>query len=250
MNDQNNKIDIIEKYLDNQLKPADRQRFEMDVLNNPELKEEIRKHQLLIDGIKLHGRSQLLNKTKEWDAEIGAVPNSESSSRIISSFRWYYLAAAIAFIIVSVAVIYSNLNAGFDRVVAAHYEPYNYIPNTQRSENREPRAIDEVFQNYERQDYANVIVLVDALDESDKAEISSFLQANAYQATGENIKAIRAFSNLANSGSMYATASKWYLALCYLSEKQPEKAMPLLKELADSNTSFAPKAEKLMNDLD
>jgi tetratricopeptide (TPR) repeat protein len=250
MNDQNYNTDIIEKYLDDQMKPAEKQKFEEELLNDPELKEEIRKHQLLIDGIKLHGRSQLLSKTKEWDAELGAVPNSESSSRTISSFRWYYVAAAIALILVSVAVIYSNLNTGFDRVVAAHYEPYSYIPDTQRSASTEPRSMDAVLQNYERREYAKVIDLVDAMEPSDKTEIVSFLQANAYQATGENSKAIHAFSELANSGSMYATASKWYLALCYLSEKQPDRAIPLVEELMKSRTSFSPKAKKLMKDLD
>jgi tetratricopeptide (TPR) repeat protein len=250
MNDQNNKTDIIEKYLDDQMKPDEKRRFEEDVLNDPEFKEEIKKHQLLIDGIRLHGRSQLLHKTKEWDAELGAVPKAETIHRAISPFRWYYMAAAIVIIIVSVAVIYSNLNTGFDRVVAAHYEPYSYIPDTQRSESTEPSAIDEVFRNYDRQEYAKVIDLVNDMEPSDKTEIFSFLQANAYQATGENTKAIHAFSEIANSDSMYATASKWYLALLYLSEKQPDRAMPLVEELMKSNTSFSPKANKLMKDLD
>lgn len=250
MSNQHDKLDTIEKYLDNQLNSSEKEKFEEELLKDTELKEEVRQHRLMIDGIKLHGRKMLLDKTKEWDRELGAIPDNHFVQSTTNSFKWYYLAAAISLIIVSVFVIYSRMNEGFDRVVAAHYEPYNYIPDIRRSDDSELNDLDEIYQNYELGRYAQVIDLINLKDESEMTDMLSFLQANAYQATGETQKAITAFVDLVNSDSIYATASKWYLALCFLSEKQPEKAMPLIMELKSGNNSYKLKAERLLSDLE
>ena len=91
--------------------------------------------------------------------------------------------------------------------------------------------------------------MIDKLEDDQKTEQVNFIIANAYQANANYFEAIKLYEQIINSGSIYESGSKWYLALCYLSVKHAERATPLLEELKESATSYSPKAKKLLDEL-
>ena len=47
----------------------------------------------------------------------------------------------------------------------------------------------------------------------------------------------------------FLNASKWFLALAHLYEDDPDKALPLLNELASSQSSYSKSASEVLEDL-
>ncbi len=250
MNNPMENIEKFDQYLQELLEEDQREDFEKKLENDAELKKDFLRHQVLVDGIKLHGRKALLDEMKSWDNEIKSIGFEPTEEKSISFFKWYYAAAAISIILVTIAVLYSSLNTGYDRIVASHYQPYTYISDIQRGEAIEENPTDKIFQYYDQGNYQQTVQLINEVPESQRSELMSFIQANAYQAMEDYERAIPIFDSIADSNSVYAFGSKWYLSLCYLSVDQPDKAVTLLNELKATNSSFAPKAEKLLNDLD
>lgn len=250
MNKQKNNMELIDQYLKDHLSPEDREDFEDHLKNDPEFRQGFEQHKTLVDGIKLHGRKTLRNKMKGWDDEMIALNDGINNGKKLHSFRWYYAAAAITFLIVSLAIIYSNLDSGYEKVLAAHYQPYIYIPDAQRGEGRASDPNESIFMSYDRGEYKQTITSINEIDEADRTDIMNFLLANSYQAEKEYQNAIQVYEKIIESKSFYLSGAQWYVSLCYLSINQPDKAVPILNELKNSNSSYAPKSKELLMELE
>jgi tetratricopeptide (TPR) repeat protein len=250
MNSQNDIIELIDLYLGNKLDPDERRKFEQDLVDRPEMAEELKGHKLMIDGIRLHGRKILLNKIRAWDEEMGSSGESDISPTKTVAFRWYYAAAAVVILILSIFTLIDPLGDGYEGIVAQHYQPYVYISELKRGE---PKTVDPsqlIFDYYDRGEYQETIKLINGIAEADRSDLMQFLLANSYQALDEFKDAIPVYEKIINSNSAYIQGAKWYLALCYLSEQKPDEARTLLDELTVSKSSYAPKSAKLLEELD
>ncbi|NJN26204.1 MAG: tetratricopeptide repeat protein [Cyclobacteriaceae bacterium] len=205
-------------------------------------------YKILADGIKYSGRNELLKKMQDWDEQCAELPRYKGKTEMLNP-RWLAVAATVAFFIVAGISIYSYLDSGYDNLVTSYYQPYNYIPETTRSAGAEENSIEHIFTHYDRGEYVQTIQLINGLPGERKNELTDYILANAYQAVGKYDSAIGIFDKIIADQSVYAAGARWYLALCYLSIEQKQKALPLLEELKASNSSYAQKAGALWEDL-
>ena len=243
-------IELIEQYLEGSLDVENRRLVEKKMSNDKNYSRDIEQYRLLIDGIKYSGRNEILAKLKKWDMELPENIedfNDKSSHR---RFIWYYAAASIAIFVVAGILIYSNLKFGYDRIVADHYQPYNYFPETSRGDEINKNSIEEIFEYYDRGEYAQALQMIQNLETNKKTERVNFILANIHQAMKNYNEAIPIYGQIIKTGSIHTNGSKWYMALCYLSIDNIENARPLLEELKGSNSSYTPKAKNLLKDLD
>jgi len=248
MDKHQNEIDLFDQYTDGILNKDLSTSVEERLSSDREFAAGFEEYKLLTDGIKYSGRKKLLQKVKSWDKQIVEFPDQDHSgkSRFI---RWYYFAAAISFFIIASAIIYSSFKTNYETIVANNYMPYTYIPETTRGDKIDANSMENIFTFYDQGEYVQTIQMINKLDAAERSELSDYILANAYQATGKFDEAIVIYGEIANMESIYSSGSKWYLALCYLSKKDLNKAVPLLENLQQSKTSYAPKAKSVLEEL-
>ena len=249
MSKQQNEVEFIEQFLEGSLDKEKKRMMEDKISQDEDYAKDFEQYKLLIDGIKYSGRKKLLTKIKKWDLDFSDDFESESKHLVRIPFRWYYAAASIAFFIIAGFLIYSNINSGYDRIVADHYTPYNYNSEIKRGDKIEKNSIEHIFQYYDHGEYIQFIQMINKLEDGQKTEQVNFILANAYQATENYDEAIILYGSIIDSGTSYSTASKWYLALCYLSVDNVAHARLLLEDLKGLTTFYSPKAKNLLEDL-
>ena len=245
-----NEIEVIEQYLEGSLDSETRRMVDAKISTDKDYAGDIEQYKLLMDGIRYTGRKNFHSKLKKWDAELSDDIDVVKEKTLQMQFKWYYAAAAITFFMVASFLIYSNLSSGYDRIVADHYQPYNNYTETKRGEETDKNSLEEIFEHYDRGEYTQALQMIQNLDANQKTARVNFILANVYQAMKNYNEAIPIYGQIIESGSIYTNGSKWYMALCYLSTDNVEKARPLLKELKVSNSSYSPKAKSLLKDLD
>lgn len=243
-------FDLVDQYREGSLTDKQRTEIERQLKENPEFAAEFDRHNLMIDGIRFSGRKTLKRKLDAWDLELDEVSDEPERHKIKPAFRWYSIAAAIAFFILAGMVINAILPSSNERIVADVYQPYEYIPQTTRGEKGDENANEEIFEYYDHKEYAKTIELLAVLDESQQTVLSDFIFANSYQAIGDYSEAILLYEKIAEGNTIYSSSAKWYLSLCHLSQQNTELAKSLLLELAESKSSYSEKAKEVLEELD
>ena len=249
MKDQTKKMDLIDKYLEKSLSPDDEKTFEQELTNDPEMMQEMQSYKLLVDGIRLGGRKNLKRMMSEWHEQSDETDDIHGVGQNRFSFRWYYAAAAILVLMVSVFVIVKNIGEDQYDIVARHYQPFVFMPEQTRGETAIVESA-QIFHYYERGEYLKVIESINQTGLSGKSDITQFMLANSYQALDKFEEAISIYESIINANSDYLLGAKWYLSLCYLSVDKSAEAKIILGDLINSSSSFAFKAETLLSDLD
>ena len=249
MNDQTNKMEFIDKYLENSLSPDEVKIFEQELQDNPELMRELVSQKLLVDAIKLHGRKDLKRMMSDWDDQLVDTFNNRNDEGNRFSFRWYYAAAAMLVLLVSVFVIVRYIGDDQEDIVARHYQPYVFIPGQTRGVEEVAESA-QTFYDYERGEYMKVIESFNQTDASDRSDLMKFMLANSYQALGKFDEAIPVYESIIKTNSDYLLGSKWYLSLCYLSAGRTAEAKSILHDLSKAPSSFAKQAEELLNEME
>ena len=249
MNDQTNRMDYIDRYLEKSLTPEEEKIFEQNLQNDTELMQELSSHRLFVDAIKLHGRKDLRRMMSEWDDQSDETFEIHSEPEKRSTFRWYYAAAAMLILLVSVFVIVQYIDDDQGDIVARYYEPYVFIPEQTRGAEEVVQSA-QIFYDYEHGQYEKVIESIKQSDASDRSDLLQFLLANSYQALDKYEEAIPIYEFIIRTNSDYVLGAKWYLSLCYLSTDRPTEAKSILQELSKAPSSFARKAEGLLLEIE
>ncbi|MDZ7604597.1 MAG: hypothetical protein U5K79_03200 [Cyclobacteriaceae bacterium] len=80
--------------------------------------------------------------------------------------------------------------------------------------------------------------------------MTDFLYANACLALDMHDFGYACFERLSQMDTPLAPAATWYLAICYISQNELDKATPLLRDLSKMKSSYSVKAEALLGDLE
>jgi len=224
-------IEEFDILLDAELAKSSSDKSEKAIPQDSPLYLEYEQHKLMVSAIRSAGRKDLLRAIKGWDNEMAALTKARTMA--IRSV-WYYAAASVA-----VLLTFSWLWIGYsdsDNLVAQHYEPYSYVSETTRGDLGDAKD-SEIEKAYLQGEYQKVIDKVTSIDVASRTLKIDFLYANACQATGSVKQAIPVFERIAAIESPYTVASQWYLALCHLSEKDADKAIPPPKDVQSARSS-------------
>ncbi len=249
MSTNENDIELLDQFINGQLDATKRNEVSKRLEQDLEFARELNQLKLMVDCVRISGRKRLLDEIKQWDEDIEDDIEEPEKIRNLGVFRWYYAAASVVVFMVAGFLIYSNINFGYDNIVADVYEPYNYISPTSRGGDVQKNQLSQFFMYYDRAEYTQAIQLWEEVDDAQKTDDAEFYLANAYQAEKRYSEASDIYKKLIKSENKYKMASIWYLALCYLSLDNPEQANDLLVELENENSSYSPKATDLLSRL-
>ena len=249
MNDYQNIIDQYERYLDGELDETSRSEMEEAMANDKALAELLEGHKLMLEGIRFTGRKALKEKMTEWDASMTEISDQVESEPKVRKLRWYYAAASVAIFALTFTFVYQyNVNT-YPRIASNHYEQYKSPGTSTRGANAEDNISDRILQQYVLGNYEAAIDMAADLKPEEMSESVQFHVACAYMGMNMYDNAIALFEPLTEVGVPNRNASKWFLALAHLYKDDPDKALPLLNELASTQSRYSKSASEVLEDL-
>ena len=245
MNHSEADIAMVEKYFDSELNDAELQNFTMRMENDENFKALVEQEKVLIAAIRYEGAVSSLKYLEDLESKLQKETPIHLGS---TSGKWYfYAAAAVAGIIVVVAILMNSFKDRPDELFQAYFTPYPnmFEPTTRSSQTVSSKRI-EAFQAYEQGDYQKAATLFKDLLKDNKEAGMILLLGNSNLILGNVDEAKENFIALNKDFDELDMQAKWYLSLCYLKAGETEKARAILKELGDTEISYATKARELL----
>lgn len=258
-------IDTIHRYLNNDMDASERDAFEVELRQNPELQQDVELESLLWEGIDRAGEMELRQsvgavhqqlKTSGFFEAAGAQPGF-SVWRSTVGKRIMALAAVFGLLLAGIW-FFRRMQSGPDTeaLFVRYYQPkaevaraHRYIEEQASFGMAAPQtATDTLLQAlrvYEAGQYAEAQILLKQIVERypDDYAIARYYLGIVYLSQGKPNQTIDALLPLARSADPLRSDARWTLALCYLKTKTHlNDARTLLGELA-RDTRFAKQRE-------
>jgi tetratricopeptide (TPR) repeat protein len=236
-------IELIERYFDNELSDQETAHLKIRLTSDLELKKLFEREKLLINTIRFNAAKNNLTYLKQVERSIGG---GKSATRYL-----YYLAAAACAGLLVLAGIYLPMpNQHPAHLYADYFAPHpNIFEPTLRGGNTNSIR-EEAFHAYEQADYQKAAELfTKVLQEKSESQILLLL-GNSNLMLGKTEEAKKNFTELISRHDDLDLQAKWFLSLCYLKNGEVDQARKLLKELGDTDISYAEKAKELLKKFD
>jgi TolA-binding protein len=239
-------ITLMEKYFDSNLSAEEMEMFSSRLQNDAVFKSLVEREKIIIGAIRNQGLVDNLNYLKSIEEKIQGNHAQASFTRVKTWY--YYAAAAVVMLLIAVKVLLPS-HANTDELFAAYFTPYPnaFEPITRGSDIATKRA--EAFQAYEQKKYQEAAVLFKALVAEKKEPETLFLLGNTNLMLGEVAEATGNFTTLINDFDDLDLQAKWFLSLCYLKSGDRDNARNILKELGETENSYASKAKELLEKI-
>jgi tetratricopeptide (TPR) repeat protein len=239
----------IELYLSGEMEAAEKAAFELELKNDPELREELR-FSKMIDAALTH-EDQLELRAKLLKAiEKGKKGTFLGAGTLRMRPRtWYYAAASLVALFAIAATLY--FNQGFrpsnEKLFTEYYSSENVVDLTRGDE-----VIVEAVIKFQQKDFRTSSELFRRILNKDNSNIAVWFYygiSNIETANYDN--AIKAFNTIiAQNDNLYIEHAQWYLGLCYLKNNQNSRAIGVFTSIAaDPDNFHRQEARKLLEKL-
>jgi hypothetical protein len=241
-------IDLIQSYLDRSLSAIEKEKLEKRLKEEPLLKTMYLEQQQLINGIRYSHLQHKLEQLRALEATLPALDLNAQKGRQFSLQRyWKPLAVAASISIIVVTFIFLNRPDDPAELYASYFEPYpNIFEPIVRGENDVVSKRSIAFQAYESGNYTQAASLFTELLQEKKEPGMLLLLGNANLMLNNTKEARNNFITLINDFEEYDLQSKWYLGLSYLKEGDLKSAQLIMREVSNSEYSYAGKAKELL----
>jgi tetratricopeptide (TPR) repeat protein len=248
-------IDLIERYLYDDLTQEELEEFNDLLKEDAEFNKLFYEMDHLLDGIR---RSAKKTTVEEKLARLEeALPLSKVSDERISHpveifIKTYKaaIAASLSLLIVS-AIILTNLNSNYssDELFDQYFKVYDSGGGVERGKS-DLEKLQVAKIEYEKGNYEMAVNIFEQIDITEENRIEIWLHAgNAYLKLNDVNKAIDNFKSIINAKSGFEEYAKWYLSLCYLKNDDLEHARPLLQEIKESGRGKYMEADEILSKL-
>lgn len=244
MNHSENDIALVEKYFDAELSDAEMNHFTTRIESDENFKTLFEQEKVLVGAIRHQGLQGNLQYLKALEANLQSNKHLKLNSPIK---KWYYYVAAVTVgIVILGKVMLTSFNETPNQLFEAYFTPYpNMFEPTVRGNSTATKRT-EAFQAYEQGDYQKAAVLFRDLLKTNKEPGILLLLGNANLVLGNIDEAEENFTDLNKDFDELDIQSKWFLSLCYLKSGEVERARTMLKELGETEISYATKAKELL----
>lgn len=234
MNDHDNDIELIDRYLSGETNPAEREAFEKKLLNDPALRAQLTRVKLAIEGIQANGFREKIALLHE---------NYIEEKRTRNLFKYISGIAASLVILAAAAylLILQNQRANYYSYFAPYPAPINV-----RGGNGNLQHEAMVF--YQHEEFSKAIEAFNHVAAVDKNEEIEFYLGVSLLGNKKPAEASVIFEKLMLNSTHYEQAARWYLALSYLGLNKQDKAKSLLLKIRESDYQFD-RAQKLLSSL-
>lgn len=233
----------MEKYIQGRMTADQKEQFEGEMAQNQELQDELVIHRKLINSIETESVRQLLEQIHDenFNQETPVVSLQSRSRRLSLA-----IAASVAIIAVAVWWVFNWQTSQPKALYAAYFEPAQGLPTTLGYADQQQFA--EGMISYKLGDYSEAIAYWQPLVNSDPANdtLNYYLgiAALADEAPGQ------AINYLEKVEQAYFISARWYLALAFLQQEEPQAAVPILKNLAAQETTYQAESQAILKKLD
>jgi len=250
------KIDI-EGYLDNELLPGERKRFEKKLKENQELAIETHlrgKVNQAIKDIELVKSIAMAHDeyTRIYEAGADQVKSKESKTiQLYSKRRSHWMAAASVFILIGISscLYLANREPLEKRLYSSFYEPLQ--ENQSHSLLVNSSGLNEAKKKYQEKDYYDALIIFNNLPENINIQTEKdFYIALSLMEMNSCDEAIKIFTGIMNNKKFqYLPQTYWYLGLCYLNTNQKDKAIETFNHIVNNSEFNSVKAKKILRKL-
>ena len=250
-------FDQIERYLNGEMPESERQSFEQEMAQNPELAEEVRLQRFEEDAIGLMIEDDLLAKIKQIGKEKEAgIQLVSKKNKSFLQLRWVQLAAAASVLLIAVFAIYnlSSSQLSAPELAALSYDQrvpnFSSIRTTDADEQEEYNKYSAYITNKEKQSMPETIRFFSeqkSLDALYKVGHAYLLNSDFTQA----IESFTAYLSTASKTDRDFKSASFYLALAYLGNNNASTAQSILSEIkANPDHIFQKDAEDILKKLE
>lgn len=224
-------IEQLEAYWQNTLSEESRLAMENRLETDMDFRKEADNIRLLSSGLEVMKHRQMRLYLKDIDTEMPPY----NSNPPIQWVKIGLVALAIALAAFAVWYIFARPKEDTPKlspVIVAYFLPYPALGIKRSPESADFRK--EALMAYSKKSYNKAIPLFQKAFDLEKDSLLLFYQGIAYLGNGQAAQAQAVFTTLQASESVPKQAVIWYLALSYIDMGQKEKALPLLKKVADT----------------
>ena len=261
MNEESNieRQEIIRKYLQNQLNSEERLRFEQQLENNADLREEVALESSLLQAMNendwdLADSNVEKNRMSELRTELRSEENKQLSQlvkevgkeyvveqKIRSSKRkWYGVVVACGIVIFSVFTYFMILQSNGMQQYYKEYANWNeLLTAVEKNGSVNELVKGEVLYNEKKFDDAITYFmgLMTTAKEEDTPFILMYLGASYYQIK-EYDKALKTFDQLTQSNTIESSRGYWYKLLIYLKLEQKDDVKRMITIISANRENY------------
>lgn len=235
MDDNYNTNKKLIRHLDNELSESEAQALKLEINDNSILKQEMDNLILTQATIKNYGLTQKVRKIHLSMME--EMPNEKLPSKpVVRNIPKTILSiAATILLLAGLFMLYEYVSLSPKNLFEEKYSQY------QTGTMRGSGAASPILLNYNNKKYDSVIAEYGRI--TNPAPIEQFLAAQSYLNVNSYEKAIELFTTTIQKNKSSKTAdlndeASYYLALSYLRNNQPEKALPILEEIYNDKSQL------------
>lgn len=242
-------LELIERYLSQQLSDQESKEFEKRLENDNELKKAKEDTESLISGIHYASKKELYQKLQLLDK---AMPPYEPEGKVV---KWYTnpmawgVAASISLVIIGWIFFLNPASQDQDDLFAQHFEVYpNIIAPTVRGAEADTAIKKQAYYLYDLGQYQEAIEELSELSkEEDNGAVMLYLGIS-YLSLNDNENAIRSFEQYRQSQfETFLPQANWYLGLTYLRIGDRNQAKKIWEEIPEGNSYRNKVTEVLSN---
>jgi len=243
-------INLVEKYFEQELTETETMEFNIRMETDHAFKALVDQEKVIIKGIHLDGLHRDLLYLQSLEKTLKQKPPGEDR---YSKKIGYYAAAAVVTILSVIGIwTYTSSNSSEELFLTYYDKPYpNIFETTTRGSAPVPSSLrTDAFKAYDRKDFNEAARLFTELQKTEKDPGMLMLLGNSNLMIGQIEEAKLNFTTLLNDFDDLDLPAKWYLSLCYLKSGDVENARKMLKELGETEVSYATKAKELLKEVD
>ncbi len=232
MNFEQNKIELFDLYLLNELAGKERVDFESQLQSDPRFKDEFEAYQKAVQLVKLMGVRE----------ELGRVIDANQKPKYVITqwYLWLPMAASIIFLMIYFWPQSTQTVSDRD-LFLAYYHPYPNVITTRSYGNE----LTEALELYTRRNYKRAGKLFATI--SPETDTTLFYQGLSYLSRNLPDSSLMYFSNI-DSVSVFRQQVIWYTAMCYLAKKDRLNTTTSLEMVEIGNFNFE-EAQKILKEI-
>jgi tetratricopeptide (TPR) repeat protein len=236
-------ITLMERYFDSDLSLDEMATFSARLQHDEIFRSLVEREKIIIGAIRSQGLMDNLHYLKSVEEKIQGNSAHHFTTHLK---KWYYYAAAAVVTLLIVVKVLLPAHQSTDALFAEYFKPYpNVFEPTVRGTDMATKRT-EAFQAYEKKNYKQAALLFNELLATKKESEILFLLGNTNLMLGQVTEAKGNFVTLINDFDDMDLQAKWYLSLCYLKGGDRENARKILRELGETEISYASKAKELL----
>ncbi len=230
-------ITKLNQFIDKELDPEEEILLSEEISNSKELQDQI-------SFLKEVNESIAEQDILEYRQKISQLVHPTTSWTPVKRYLFLGIAAAIVLLFSMITFLQpKNIEYAF----SDYYSPYKVDIRT-RSSAVSDNEMNTALKLYQAEKYeAAYTALVDYTNSNSNDSAGKYYLGICSIQLNKNKQAESCLKEVINANSLgYDLHAKWYLAMVYLKDKQKDKALHLLTELADSDNYYSHDARKIL----